>query len=637
MFALYGLEQREMTYDIWAGSVIPEDLAEQNAVLKETARTGGRSERQFRIRRVSDGVVRAISASEMAVTDDAGKSLRVVGVNRDITEQLRIEQELKEAKIAGALRESTERYSFLADSVPQIIWTARPDGCLEYFNKRWLDYTGLSLAHSIDWGWDPVAHPDDLQQTIEHWTCALSAEKDFECELRLKRASDDAFRWHLARAVPRRDGRGGIVQWVGTITDVDESKRSEEALQEAHDELGLRVLERTSELRTAKEAAESANRAKSDFLANMSHEIRTPMNGIIGMTDLVLETEIGREQREYLEMVKTSAKSLLGLINDILDFSKIEAGKLELEVIHFNLRDCVGTMLQALALRAQKKGLELRIDIGDDVQQHLIGDSMRLRQILLNFTDNALKFTERGSVRVQVIAEGQRDGEQCLHFSIEDTGIGIAPEKQDMIFSGFAQADSSTTRTYGGTGLGLAIALELVQKMRGKVWIESTLGVGTTFHFTAWFRVAESSPKTSEIVPGNALEAHAAASLRILLTEDNVVNRAFATGILTRRGHSITQAVNGREALASTRAESFDLILMDVQMPEMDGLEATRCIRAEELLRRHTPIVAMTAHAMVGDRERCLAAGMDDYLSKPIDKAALFAIIEKVSAAIGSS
>jgi signal transduction histidine kinase/ActR/RegA family two-component response regulator len=482
-----------------------------------------------------------------------------------------------------------------------------------------------------------VAHPDDLQPTIEHWTCALSAEKDFECELRLKRASDGAFRWHLARALPRRDDRGEIVQWVGTITDIDESKRSEEALQEANDELGLRVLERTSELCTAKEAAESANRAKSEFLANMSHEIRTPMNGIIGMTDLVLETEIGREQREYLEMVKTSGKSLLGLLNDILDFSKIEAGKLELEAIHFNLRDCVGTMLQPLTLRAQKKGLELRIDIGDDVQQHLIGDSMRLRQILLNFTDNALKFTERGSVRVQVIAEGQRDGEQCLRFSIEDTGIGIPPEKQDMIFAGFAQADSSTTRTYGGTGLGLAIASELVQKMGGKVWIESTLGVGTTFHFTAWFRVTESSPKTSEIVPGNALETHGVAALRILLTEDNVVNRAFATGILTRRGHSITEAVNGREALASTRAENFDLILMDVQMPEMDGLEATRCIRSEEPLCRHTPIVAMTAHAMAGDRERCLAAGMDDYLSKPIDKAALFAIIKKVSTAIGSS
>jgi PAS domain S-box-containing protein len=634
MFALYGLEPGEVTYETWSHSVIPEDFAEQDAVLQETARTGGRSERQFRICRVSDGAVRVISASEIAVTDGAGQPLRVVGVNRDVTDQLRVEQELKEAKVAAALREGAERYSFLADTVPQIVWTARPDGGLDYYNKRWVDYTGLSLAQSKDWGWGPVTHPDDLQPTIERWKRVVRTGENLECELRLKRVSDGAFRWHLARAVPMRDDRGEIVQWVGTTTDIDESKRSEEALQEANDELGRRVLERTSELRAAKEAAESANRAKSEFLANMSHEIRTPMNGIIGMTDLVLETEIGREQREYLEMVRTSGKVLLGLVNDILDFSKIEAGKLELESIGFNLRDCVRTVLMPLTLRAQKKGLELRTDIADDVQENLIGDAMRLWQILLNFADNALKFTERGFVAVQVTVQAQRSGEQCLHFSIEDTGIGIPPEKQEVIFEGFAQADGSTTRTYGGTGLGLAIAAQLVKKMRGKIWVVSTLGVGTTFHFTAWFRVAETSPQPSVIVSEDLPKAHTTASLHILLAEDNLINRAFATGILTRRGHSLVQATNGHEALASARAESFDLILMDVQMPDMDGFEATRLIRAEEPLGRHTPIVAMTAHAMVGDRERCLAAGMDDYLSKPLNKAALLAIIERVSSSL---
>jgi len=633
MFALYGIEQGEVTYDTWAGAVLPEDLAEQAAILKETARTGGGSERQFRIRRLNDGAVRTIYSSEVAVKADTGKPLRVVGVNRDITEQLRVEQELEEAKLAVALRESTERYSFLADTVPQIIWTARPDGCLEHFNKGWLDYTGLSLAQSIDWGWDSVVHPDDLQPIIERWTRAFNTGENFESEFRLKRASDGAFRWHLGRALPRRDDRDEIVQWVGAVTDIDESKRSKEALQEANDQLGLRVLERTSELRAAKEAAESANRAKSEFLANMSHEIRTPMNGIIGMTDLALETAIGSEQREYLGMLKTSGKVLLGLVNDILDFSKIEAGKLELEVIQFDLRECVSAALIPLTLRAQKKGLELRTIIADDVEQLLIGDSMRLRQILLNFADNALKFTEHGSVVVQVDAEAQLDGEQCLHFSIKDTGIGIPPEKQELIFEAFAQVDGSTTRTYGGTGLGLAIASQLIEKMRGKIWMVSTLGVGTTFHFTVWFRVAKTFPQTSVIVPN----ANATASLRILLAEDNVVNRAFATGILARRGHSLVQAANGREALASTRAERFDLILMDVQMPEMDGFEATRLIRTEEPVGRRTPIVAMTAHAMIGDRERCLAAGMDGYLSKPLDKTALLAIIEQVSAALSSS
>jgi CheY-like chemotaxis protein len=322
------------------------------------------------------------------------------------------------------------------------------------------------------------------------------------------------------------------------------------------------------------------------------------------------------------------------LVNDILDFSKIEAGKLELEAIRFNLRDCVRTVLMPLTLRAHKKGLELRTNIADEVEEHLIGDAMRLWQILLNFADNALKFTERGSVVVQVTAQAQRDGEQCLHFSIEDTGIGIPPEKQEVIFEGFAQADGSTTRTYGGTGLGLAIAAQLVKKMRGKIWIVSTPGVGTTFHFTAWFRVAEPFPQKSEIVSGNLPKARTTAPLHILLAEDNVINRTFATGLLTKRGHWLVQAANGHEALASACAESFDLILMDVQMPEMDGFEATRLIRAQEPPGRRTPIVAMTAHAMVGDRERCLAAGMDDYLSKPLDKAALLAIIERVSAAL---
>jgi PAS domain S-box-containing protein len=617
MFALYGLEQREMTYSSSTEAILPEDFAEQNAILKKTAREGGRSERQFRIRRVSDGAVRVISGSEMAVVDDGGEHLHIVGVNRDITEQLRIEHDLKEAKIAAALREGAERYSFLADAMPQIVWTARPDGHRDYYNKRWLDYTGLSLAQSKDCSWGPVAHPDDLQPIIERWTRAVSTGEDFEFEFRLKRACDDAYLWHLARAVPMRNDRGEIVQWVGTTTDIDESKRSKMTLQEA------------------KEAAETANRAKSEFLANMSHEIRTPMNSIIGMTELALETDIGIEQREYLDMVKVSGKVLLAVVNDILDFSKIEAGKLELEAICFNLRDCVRTVLKPLTIRAKKKGLELRTDISNDVQEHLIGDSMRLGQILLNLTDNALKFTARGSVVVQVTAaEASVAGEQCLHFSVKDTGIGIPPEKQELIFEGFAQVDGSTTRNYGGTGLGLAIASRLVEKMRGKIWIISTLGLGTTFHFTASFPVAKTHPPTSVVTTDSMPEIHDPVSLHVLIVEDNEINRGMVTAILAKRGHSLVQAASGPEALASTRIESFDFILMDVQLPSMDGLEVTRRIRAEEPLGRHTPIVAMTARTMPGDRERCLAAGMDDYLSKPLDRIELLAIIERVSAAL---
>ena len=425
--------------------------------------------------------------------------------------------------------------------------------------------------------------------------------------------------WQVA---PLRDRVGKITHFLAIQRDVTERKKAEAV----RDHLAAR--------------AEAANRAKSEFLANMSHEIRTPMNGVLGMTELVLDSALTPEQRGYLEMANSSAEALLGLINDILDFSKIEAGKLELEAIPFNLRESVTHLLRPLVFRAGKKRVELLSEIAPEIPEQVVGDPLRLRQILLNFTDNAIKFTKQGTITVKVTAEGNTAGEQCLHFAVTDTGIGIPAEKQEAIFEAFAQLDGSTTRHYGGTGLGLAIASRLVQQMGGKVWIESQVGKGTTFHFTARFGVAgeaaaaEHTPAEPSASARGLAHSKAPAGLRILLAEDNVINRALATALLEKRGHSLVHAVNGREAVEAAARETFDLIFMDVQMPEMDGLEATQRIRELEApLGRHTPIVAMTAHAMAGDRERCLAAGMDDYLSKPLQKAELLALLERVRAA----
>jgi len=560
---------------------------------------------EYRIR-LHDGTLRWIRAEIDPEADLAADGATVfTGIWQDVTA-------IKEAD--ARLREVTEnipvavfqyyveadgrfRISFMSDTI-EAICGVRADAILE---------TTTLLVDRV--------HPEDRDVFVSALGAANAQAQVQSLDFRMVHQHTGAIVWVHGEAHPRQLSHGGWV-WNGYFTDISQAKQAADELQKAKDD------------------AEAASRAKSDFLANMSHEIRTPMNGVIGMTDLLLDTELDAEQREYLGVVKSSADSLLRVINDILDFSKIEAGKLQIEHIPFNLATSVNETLKSLALRASEKGLELVFDMAPEVPTAVVGDPGRLRQILINILGNAIKFTQHGQIVLRIAPEPGDAGLNLLHFAVRDSGIGIPASKLDTIFDAFSQEDSSTTRKYGGTGLGLTICARLVGAMGGRIWVESEVGKGSVFHFTLRLDrdAAAAAAPTPSTTPSDAAGVpDAPVLMKVLLVEDHAINQMLAITLLERWGHHVEVADNGQVALDLLGKRQFDIILMDMMMPVMDGLEATRRIRASETDRR-TPIIAMTANAMESDRESCIAAGMDDYLSKPIKAAELQQLLQRYCA-----
>lgn len=571
---------------------------------------------------IKDGSRRLIAWSDAVLLNSEGAVEYVICTGIDVTERRRAEEALaKEANLLRTVIDLWPDHIFVKDSVGRYIVN----------NSAHRSALGKSSLSEVIGKTDFDFFPTELaaQNQTDERAIIASGQPMPDREARIVKP-DGTQIWLSTRKVPWQGQGGKVVGLVGMSQDITDRKRIQEELEKYAREL----RENNEKLGAALAAAQEATQLKSQFLAKMSHEIRTPMNGVIGMIQLLLNTALDGEQREYAAFALRSAEALLRLLNDILDISKIEAGKLELEHRPFDLKTTLEDVVSLFALRASAKGLDLMCTVHSRVPRFVCGDAGRLRQILTNLLGNAVKFTERGGVIVQAERIGEADGKVTVQFGVEDTGIGIGPDQLPRLFENFVQADSSTTRKYGGTGLGLAISKQLAEMMGGKIAAESERGRGSRFWFTVVLE--EQSEAGTPSRPQNHEEQGVQTALapdravlplkppgqttvgRILLAEDNHINQKVVVRILEKAGYQVDVVNNGREAVEALALTQYDLVLMDVQMPIMDGFEATAEIRRREGATRHMPIIALTANAMAGDRDQCLQAGMDDFVSKPI-------------------
>ncbi len=530
----------------------------------------------------------------------------------------------------------TAHFAALADDSPVGIFHAGARGELQYANPKWHKLFGLTLEQSLGEGWLAGVHADCAEGVSAAWHAAVDRREGFDMTFRLRHQPGEE-RWVRCRAKPAQGMELPGVHYVGAVMDVTESQQLQAALaqnnvllQETAERLEHDITRRKqaeAEMRQARLAAEAANQAKSEFLATVSHEIRTPLHGVLGLGRLLAQEDLAPRQAEYSRMIVGSAESLLVLVNDVLDFAKIEAGRLALDQAAFDLRGMLTQLHELFHLRAAEKSLSFTMDVGQDVPPWIHADPTRLRQVLNNLLGNALKFTSRGGLSLTVGTRTRHDG-PWLALTVRDTGIGMSPEQQGRLFQRFTQADTSTTRRLGGTGLGLAIVRELMELMGGTVQVESRLGAGSSFEVALPLQVAAPASVPAPVPVAPRIAAYAA---RVLLVEDNPTNQLVAQGILERLGvRDVVLACNGREAVQLWCEGGADLVLMDCQMPVMDGFQATAELRR---LGCETPIIALTANAVRGDREKCLAVGMNEYLSKPVDPAALAAVMNRLLAA----